>query len=159
MVAVTLDNNQDKRFVIRPNRSLSWRGTKQLFLVMVLLSMAIAFSFGAVGFWPVIPFAGLELLALGSALYLCARRCHQSEVVCIRQHCIEVERGHHGPEQRWLFPRAWAKVELLTPFYKQHSSKLVIRSHGRQLELGAFLNEWERRALASDLRQAIGAVV
>ncbi|MGC1955170.1 MAG: DUF2244 domain-containing protein [Gammaproteobacteria bacterium] len=159
MVAVTLDNNQDRRFVIRPNRSISWEGTKRLFLVMMLLSMVIAFSFGAVGFWPVIPFAGLELLALGLAFYLCARRCHWSEVVSIRPHCVEVEKGRHGPEERWLFPRAWAKVELLVPFYQQHPSKLVIRSHGREVELGAFLNERERRALASDLRRAIGATL
>jgi len=125
---------------------------------MAVSSMVIATSFGAVGFWPVIPFAGLELLALGSALYLCARRCHQSEVVSIRPHCVEVEKGRNRPEERWRFPRAWAKVELLTPFYQQHPSKLVIRFQGQQVELGAFLNEWERRALASDLRQAIGVV-
>lgn len=158
MVAITLDNNQDRRFVIRPNRSISWEGTKRLFLVIVLLSMAIAISFGAAGFWPVIPFAGLELFALGSAWYVCARRCHQSEVVFIRPHCVEVEKGRHRPEERWHFPRAWAKVELLAPFHHQHPSKLVIRSHGQQVELGAFLNEWERRALAGDLRQAIGAI-
>lgn len=157
MVAITLDNHQDRRFVIRPNRSISWGGAKRIFLVMGLLSMVIALSFGAVGFWPVIPFAGLELLALGTALYLCARRCHWSEVVFIRPHCVEVEKGRHGPEERWLFPRGWAQVELLTPFYQQHPSRLVIRSHGQEVELGAFLNEWERRALAGDLRRAIRA--
>ena len=154
MVAVTFDN-QDRRFVIRPNRSISWRGTKRLFLAMVLLSMVIALSFGAVGFWPVIPFAGIELLALGTALYLCARRCHWSEVVSVRRYCVEVEKGRHRPEERWLFPRVWANVVLLHPCYQQHPSRLVIRSHGREVELGAFLNEWERRALAKDLRQAI----
>lgn len=124
---------------------------------MVLLSATIALSFGAAGFWPVIPFAGLELLALGTALYLCARRCHCSEVVFVRPHCVEVEKGRYRPEERWHFPRAWAKVELVVPLHRQHPSKLVIRSHGREVELGAFLNEWERRAFAGDLRQAIRA--
>ncbi|MGF1614228.1 MAG: DUF2244 domain-containing protein [Gammaproteobacteria bacterium] len=155
MVAITLDNNQNQRFVLRPNRSLSWQSTKRFFLVMVLVSMAIALSFGAVGFWPVIPFAGLELIALGTALYVCARRCHRREVVSIRPGYVEVEKGQHRPEERWLLPRPWATVELLIPPYEQHPSKLVIRSHGRQIELGAFLNERERRALADDLRRAI----
>lgn len=158
MVATALDNNQDRRFVLRPNRSISWKGTKWLFAAMVLLSMMIALTFGAAGFWPVIPFAGLELLALGTALYLCARRCHWSEVVSVRPDCVEVAKGRHGPEQCWHFPRAWAKVELLVPLHRQYPSKLIIRSHGREVELGAFLNEGERQALASDLRQAIQAI-
>lgn len=158
MVAATLNTNQHQQFVLRPNRSLSWRSTQYFYLGMILLSMVIALSFGALGFWPVIPFAGLELLALGTALYLCARHCHWREVILVGRHTVEVEKGRYRPEERWIFPRAWAQVELQAPVYAQYPSKLFIRSHGRHVELGSFLNEWERCALADDLRRTIRSV-
>jgi uncharacterized membrane protein len=157
MVATTFDADQNQQFIIRPNRSLSWAEIRVFYLAVVVISGAIATSFTMIGFWPVIPFTGLELLALGAALYVCARRCYWREVVSVRSNTIEVEKGRYGPEESWSFPRAWAQVELSLPVHRRHPSTLRIRSHGRQVELGTFLTEWERRALANDLQRAIRA--
>lgn len=157
MVAATVDADKIQRFVIRPNRSLSWRQTKLCYLGIVCYSLLVAGGFTVMGFWPVLPFAGAELLALGAGLYLCARRCHRSEVVSVRSDAVEIEKGAVRPNESWSFARAWARVHLLEPIHRWHPSRLVIRSHGREVEIGAFLNESERRCLAKDLSRALEA--
>ncbi len=60
-----------KEFIIRPNSSLSWRGNKIFFFMLFFVSFMIAVSFAMVGMWMILPFAGLEMLLLGSALTYC----------------------------------------------------------------------------------------
>lgn len=121
------------------------------------VSMTVAIGLALQGFWPILPFAGAELLALAAALYCVAVRGTASEVVSVQAYTIEVEKGRRKLEQRWEFPRAWAQIRLVRPRVAWYPSRLVICSHGRQVELGGFLNEDERRRLASELRRAIVA--
>jgi uncharacterized membrane protein len=143
------------RFVLRPDFGGHWRQTVWLYLSLVVTSMAVALAFAALGFWPVLPFAGLELTALGAALYVSARRGAVREVVRVSGAVIVVERGVSRPETRQTFDRYWSVVELSAP-RSWCPSRLAIRSGGRSMELGAFLQENERRTLARSLREIIG---
>lgn len=144
------------RFVLRPDFGGHWRQTVWLYLSLVATSMAVALAFTALGFWPVLPFAGLELTVLGAALYVSARRGAIREVVRVSGAVIVVERGVSRPETRQTFDRYWSVVELSTPQPWCHPSRLVIRSGARSMELGGFLQEGERRALARSLSEIIG---
>ena len=68
---------------------------------------------------------------------------------------IEVERGRKQPEQRWSANRAWAEVKLIQPRHRLHPTRLVIRSHGKEIEVGSFLVEEERQRLEEALRDAL----
>ncbi|MFA7388188.1 MAG: DUF2244 domain-containing protein [Thiohalobacteraceae bacterium] len=138
--------------VIRPNCSLSWRGTLTVFCSISLVSLAIALGFASLGLWMVLPFAGLELGLLGYALWRCARRSQVREVISIHGGEIAVQRGCRMPEETTCLQRGWARVELARPTYRGYPSRLLIRSHGREVEVGGCLNEAERRRLAEDLR-------
>ena len=72
-----------KEFIIRPNSSLSWRGNKIFFFMLFFVSFIIAISFAMVGMWMILPFAGLEMLLLGSALTYCYIKNSQCEIVKI----------------------------------------------------------------------------
>lgn len=159
MVAASTDAHKNHHFVIRPNRSLSWRQTKLCYLAIACYSLSVAGAFTLMGFWPVLPFAGAELVALGLGMYVCSRRCHLKEVVSVRADAVDVEKGIVRPDRRWSFARTWARVHLLPPAYRRHRSRLVIRSHGREVEIGAFLNESERRGLERDLNRALETAV
>ncbi len=104
------------------------------------------------GLWPVLPFWGLEMVVLAAALILSLRRRHWRQTVSIDDVAIRVEttsqRGAHKQE----FSRAWAKVKLRSARTNLHPSRLLIESHGRALEVGSFLTEEERRALALRLQ-------
>ena len=57
--------------------------------------------------------------------------------------------------ERWEMQRAWAQIRLLPPRIRWYPTRLVLRSHGKEVELGGFLNEAERCQLADELRDAV----
>lgn len=145
------------RFVLRPNYSLGWRGSVLLFWVIALYLVLISLFFATKGAWMVFPFAGAELLVLGTALYLLAHRSCEREVVYIEGEAVRVERGRHQPHQTEVFTRAWVRVVLQPPGIRWYPSRLLIQAHGKEMEVGACLCEEERRQLAQDLESGIAA--
>ena len=103
----------------------------------------------------VLPFAGLEMLALGTALYVVARRCCEREVISIAADSIRIERGVYYPRRCWTLARVWAQVVVERCPSAWYPSRLLIRSHGRTVEVGRFLNEEERQRLAVELTRSL----
>ena len=142
-------------FVVKPNQAMSWQSLLFVYLGITAISMTIAISFYVIGLTLILPFSGLEVLALGAALYVCAWRGGVREVITINENIIAVESGRDAPETRHEFQRAWAKVVLERSWNSWYPSQLLIRSHGRQVEVGRFLNEQERQGLALELKRAL----
>lgn len=142
-------------FVVRPNQSMSWQGMLLAFSGMAIVIIGIGATCFAIGLPLVLPFSGVELFALGAAFYLTARRGDVREVITISADGLVVETGRGGPETRAEFQRHWARVVLEPPRHGWYPSRLLIRSHGRAIEVGRFLNEQERRGLALELRAAL----
>ena len=155
MVSKTSWSEGRCRFVIRPNRSLTWRQQKLFFALMVAVTMTIAGSFAWLGYWPVLPFAGLELAVLALALWLCATTGAVREVVSVAADRLVVDRGRRRLRRVWEAHTAWAQVRLLQPRIAWYPTRLVIRSHGEEVQLGGFLNEEERQYLAGELVRAL----
>ena len=155
VVANSQSDSTHDYFVIRPNNSLSWRATKWFFLVALATSLTIATSLAIAGAWMVFPFAGLEMAALATVLYIVAKKATRREVIKIDADSITVSRGRHTPEEDFRFERVWARVEMQRARLKGYPSRLVIRSHGREVEVGSCLCEEERERLATRLIHAI----
>ncbi len=156
MVATQFDSFAcSHRFLIRPNCSLSWRDAVRFYLGMVLVSLGIAIVFALKGAWLILPFAGLEMLALGAALYVAARRANDWQEISIDGDRVHVRARDAGQEQRRSFQRAWVQVIHEAAPIKGHPSRLCIRSHGHSVELGRCLTEDEKRYLAEQLNLAV----
>jgi len=140
--------------VIEPNRSMSWQTLVSLYLLMVFVSLVIGLAYFHIGLTLVLPFYGLEMLALGAALYVTSWRGSIREVVTVDDKSVAIERGRDKPVERHEFQRPWTQVVLERPG-GWYPSRLLIRSHGRQVEIGRFLNEEERRGLAAALQKII----
>ena len=147
--------DQGRTFVIAPNQSMSWKELLWAYCAIAGVSLAIAGYFWVHGLTLVLPFSGLELLALGAALYITAWRGGAREVITITDDSVYVETGRASPEQRHDFQRYWTKVVLQRSWVAWHPSKLLLCSRGREVEVGRFLNEEERRGLAQVLQSAI----
>ena len=145
-------------FVLSPNQPPPWPEIQLFFAGIAITSLAVSIGFAWLGFWPILPFAGLELLGLGAALYVTAKRAQSREVVWVSKDKIEIERGYRRPEQRWEARLAWAEILLKQAHSPLRDSRLVIRSHGDEVEVGPFLLEEERRRLAHALREAVSSV-
>ncbi len=157
MVVTTIRSDEGCRFVIRPNRSLSWPQMKLVYVTLASLCMLVAVGFTLMGYWLVLPFAGAEILLLAAGFYLCALSGRETEVIRIKDDRIAIEKGKERLRTVWELDRAWARIELLPPRIEWYPSRLVIRSHGKQLQLAAFLTDGEREQLARELKRAISS--
>jgi len=155
MVSSTVDSKCNWRIVIRPNRSLTPPQLRMVFVFIAVVCLGIASVFAFMGLWPVLPFAGAEMLVVGIGFYLSARDGMDSEIVSMQGNTIAVEKGRAKLRQRWELHRAWAQIRLMPPKIRWYPSRLVIRSHGKAVELGGFLNEEERCQLADKLQSAL----
>ncbi len=146
-----------ERIELAPNSSLSPRDAALFFGTLGFVTLAIAVFFVVQGYWPVLPFAGLELVALFWALAASMRRRHWRERILLSEDEVVIETVVRGELTRVVFSRHWARIKLRAPFYALHPSRLTIESHGRWVEVGGFLNEEERRRLALRLKRLVGA--
>jgi uncharacterized membrane protein len=155
-MAMTESTAAERCFVLRPDNGLYWRTTLRVYLFLAAVCLTVAIGFTMAGFWPVLPFAGLELALLGAALYVTARRGRYREVVRISGQFVSIEKGYVGPSQHWQFERVWTEVLLQPSRRRLHPARLLIRSGAVYVELGSFLTEEDRASLARQLEAAIG---
>jgi uncharacterized membrane protein len=149
---------ESQRIEICPHCSLSVRAALAFFASLCFVSFAIAGLMASRGFWPVLPFAGLEMAFLGWALKVSMARRHHRQTITVTDSDVSVELRDRRHSVHHVFPRHWAQVKLRRPASRLHPSRLTIESHGRQCELGSFLTEAERHGLAQQLQRLIGRV-
>jgi uncharacterized membrane protein len=143
---------------IRPNCALSVRGARLFLLSVCTPPLAIGAFLTLHGFWPVLPFAGGELVLLGWALRVSLERRFHCQRITVTEEDVRIESEDRDTRAQVVFPRHWAQVKLRRPAARLHPSRLTIESYGRQCELGSFLTEEERRGLALRLQRLIGRV-
>lgn len=145
---------QDRTFVVMPNQSMSWRGMVWMYSVIASVTLLVAVGCYFMGLTLVLPFSGVELLIVGAVFYITACHGDRREVIIIGKETVTVQSGRFQPESHYEFPRQWARVvfEQSSGWYP---NRLLIRSHGRQVEIGSFLNEQERNGLAEKLSVVI----
>lgn len=144
-----------RRIELLPRCSLSPAQARAFFGLVATTSLTVAAFFVAAGFWPVLPFAGLELAVLAFALGTSLRRRHHTQTVEIDEATVVVTTRGPAGEQKTQFSRHWARVTLHGP-QGWRPGRLLIESHGRACEIGAFLTEEERRALGRRLAALVG---
>jgi uncharacterized membrane protein len=146
------------RIEISPNCSLTTRGAWLFFGALCTTSFTLAGFVAAQGYWPVLPFAGLEMALLGWALRASMERRHHRQTITVTPDSVEIDEQLPDRNGRIVFPRHWAQVRIRAGHSPMHPSRLTIESHGRRCEVGSFLNEQERTGLAKRLRRLIGRI-
>ncbi|HTY48786.1 MAG TPA: DUF2244 domain-containing protein [Steroidobacteraceae bacterium] len=144
--------------IIAPTCALSVRGALLFFGGVCTLSFSIAGALALLGYWPILPFAGMEMVLLGWALRASLGRRHCRQTITVSERQVQVLSRDTGREVCIEFPRHWAQVKLRRPVSRLHPSRLLIESHGRTCEVGGFLTEAERRGLAERLSRLIGRI-
>lgn len=147
-----------RRFELSARCSLTPRTARIFIASFAAGTFAVAGFFALQGYWPVLPFAGLEIGLLIWATRTSMRRGQEHETISISEESVVIQRRSGQIEQRSVFPRHWSKVKLHAPQSALHPSRLIVESHGRACEVGRFLTEDERRSLAVRLKQLVGNV-
>ncbi len=144
------------RFTLKPNCSLSWPWVKRLVLGLACCMIAVAGYWVSLGAWLVLPFTGLELLVLGAGFYLCSVAGHRREVIEIDGEHLWVLSGGARLTEVARLPRYWTRATLVRDPRGWYPSRLLLRGHGRRIEVASRLVEAEREDLAVALQGWLG---
>jgi uncharacterized membrane protein len=126
----------------------------QLFWIygsLCLLSLGIAAFFWLQGAAFVLPFAIMELLALGYAFLLYAKHATDGEKIMLRDSQLVVELESGGKVLRAQFQREWVRVEPRM----DDQSLIEVYGQGRSISVGRFIRPELRPLLAREIRQAL----
>lgn len=130
---------------LRPNRSLTPRQVAAFFAIMAGTSAAVSgYSFSQGNVYAPL-FALAELSALALCLRLVWRRLSVRERLRLDARALVVEAG--GTQAS--FHPAWVRLR------RDEVGHVRLASHGREIEIGAFLPTQERDELAASVRQAL----
>jgi uncharacterized membrane protein len=131
---------------LKPNRTLSRRGLRRLIMILATLVLMS----GGLGAWQgnvfALLFALLESAAVAIAMSVAWRAGDRSERITLDAVSLEVQ--SLPGRRRMRFQSYWVRV-LLEP--ANGRQRLLLSSHGRELEIGAFLADQERVELSKKL--------
>ena len=99
----------------------------------------------------VLPFASLELLAVGIAFVVYARHALDGDRIWLEGSVLVVESENAGEMVRREFQRAWVRIEQVA-----HGNAMIeICCHGQRVPVGRFIRNELRQRVAAELRLAL----
>lgn len=139
---------------LRPHKSLSQAGFRVLMAALAAAFLGVGTVFFVAGAWPVIGFCGLELALVYLFFRLNFRDLRRYETIRLTGTELEVRRvAPDGRAECVSFQPYWLQVTVENS--PGRSSRLVLSSHGRTLDIGSFLSPEEREDLARALNNAL----
>lgn len=138
-------------FDSRPNCSLTRRGRRLAFGAIAAMVLLVAAVFAWLGYWLILPFAGLEIGVLAWAFDSLNRHSGDYESINIHGNEILIERKQGEQVERRALNCQWAQL-VTVESVRGGRVGVALRSHGRETELGAFLTDEGRLKLAEELQ-------
>ena len=117
-----------------------------------ITTMTISLAAAMIGAWPVMPFAGAEVLLLVLAFRVVASHDADFERLEIGEHEVSLEMRDAKNVTRFVAHRPWARVIVRT---RGERCTLGLAYAGRVVPLGRLLSDEGRRKLAQELRARI----
>ena len=122
-----------------------------LYLSLCLVTMGIAAFFWFQGALLVLPFAWLELAAVGVAFLVYARHAADREHILLTGRRLVVELENAGRLERAEFHRDWVRVEPAM----DDRSLIEVSGQGRRVIVGRYVRPELRPVLAREIRRAL----
>jgi len=136
-----------------PNRSLGPAGRRFALGAIAATTLGVAAFAMSIGAWPVMPFAGLEVLLVVAAFHVVQRHDTDYERVEVGEHEVVVEGCRARCPFRFVANRAWARLVVGLAGGR---CTLQLADAGRRVPLGRMMTDAQRRRLARELRARIG---
>jgi len=116
-----------------------------------IFASLIIIRFLMIGAWMIVPFTLLDILVIIVILRRVLNSNNRIEEIHCSSEQLIVSRGLGRFQKQWQFNPFWAKVIVKENAHPWYPSKLLIRSHGKSVELGKFLTDDEKQKLAYDI--------
>lgn len=142
------------RVVLTPYRSLGPTGFIVLMTALGVISFITGIAFLVMGAWPVLGFFGLDVALVYVAFKLNYRSGRLYETLELTPAKLTWTRVHpSGRREQFDCNPYWARVSLRE--WPDGRTDLKLIAHGKELIFGRFLNDAERRELATALKGAL----
>jgi uncharacterized membrane protein len=143
-------------WLIKRNCSASPTQLAAVFGSLVAVSFAFGLVFAMLGLWMVLPFVGLELVAVAVAFLCYGRHAADVERIELADDKLTVERVEADRRRRWEFDPRRVQIEVEERGKGLGASVRVrLASRGEQIEIGSHLLDEKRAELARELRTAL----
>ena len=141
--------------IARPNQSASWRTNLWVLVGLAVPSLGAAIGFALLGAWPILPLAGLELAALGAALYYVNWKLQYRQVITVNETSVQVVEGYLAPRQSHRFTRQKAALSVTSEEHPWEGPRLALYDPNGSVEVGDFLGREDALKLQSLLESEI----
>ena len=142
---------QNIHWFLRRNCSVTLSQLGWLYLSLCVVSLGIGAFFWYQGALLILPFAWLELAAVGLAFIVYARHAADREHITLQGQRLVVELENAGRLERAEFNREWVRVEPAA----DDRSLIEVSGQGQRMIVGRFVRPELRTALAQELRRAL----
>jgi len=144
-------NHKGVQWLLKRNCSVTPVQLLGFFMSLSAVSLGIATFFWFQGARMVMPFAWVELIAVGSAFVIYARHARDGEKISLCDGQLVVELEIAGRLQRAEFNREWVRVEP----QDRDGSLIEVSGQGRTVRVGRYVRPELRPALAREIRYAL----
>lgn len=141
--------------IARPNQSADWNTNVSVLLALAIPLMSISMFFALMGAWVILPFAGLEMLALGIALYRVNYKLQYRQVITVSDDNVCIDKGYHTPREHWQLARQNSGLTVTAQQHPWDAPQLCVHDCNVYITLGEFLNREESLKLLTLLQQEI----
>jgi uncharacterized membrane protein len=136
---------------LKRNCSMAPRQLLVWYSSLCALSLAVASYFWWLGARLVMPFAWLEMLALGAAMLMYARHAADNESIALHGDRLTIEHASGNRVERVEFQPWWVRVEP----QDSDGSLIELSGQGHRVAVGRYVRPELRRQLADELRMAL----
>ncbi|HKW37550.1 MAG TPA: DUF2244 domain-containing protein [Burkholderiales bacterium] len=137
---------------LKRNCSISPHDLLWVLAFAACVSLGIGAGFALLGAWPILPFAGLEVLALAAAFYVNGRHAADYERIALSGERLLVEASDAGRIELHEFNPRRLRIDERR---LGRELRLLLRSSGTELEIGRHLDAERRASLAARLRRSL----
>ena len=133
---------------LAPNKSSSINENLVFFGFLSLICLTFGIGFFFIGATMILPFAGIEVLALILILRINRKWLNQKQALHLDKLYVKIEKD----DKKMIFDRFLSKF-----FIEKNNSKKVIylKSSNQKIEIGSFLNEEEKEELIDLLKKKV----
>ena len=146
---LTTKNKNDKFYIeLRPNKSSSLRQNVLFFGMLSLICITFGVGFFIVGAPLILPFAGLEILALITIIKLNRDWSNQLQILVIDKLHVKITNN----KRKKIYDRFLSKFLIKE---KNGAKVILLQSHKEQIEIGRFLTADEKDELIAILKRKV----
>lgn len=145
---ITRSKNDKFYIELRPNKSSSLRQNVLFFGMLSLICITFGVGFFIVGAPLILPFAGLEILALITIIKLNRDWSNQLQILAIDKLHVKITNN----KRKKIYDRFLSKFLIQE---KNGAKVILLQSHKEQIEIGRFLTADEKDELIAILKRKV----